>query len=166
LGLIAFVDATGQTPSSLKNHKSERSVPKATFWVPDSSVRKETHGAYGICRCDRSEPIISENATIRTKTCFRRFHKNFNTEVSKAQREGNHFWGSYRTLEKPLILTNGPKTTGSGIGGRPFGYVSATKAISIPIIFTRNDNYVAAADVLIPNRMYRFCIKNRSYNSS
>lgn len=44
LGLIAFVDATGQTPSSLKNHKSERSVPKATFWVPDSSVRKKQMG--------------------------------------------------------------------------------------------------------------------------
>jgi hypothetical protein len=44
LELIAFVDATGQTPSSLKNHKSERSVPKATFWVPDSSVKKKQMG--------------------------------------------------------------------------------------------------------------------------
>ena len=44
MGLIAFVDATGQTPSSLKNHKSERSGPKATFWVPDSFVRKKHMG--------------------------------------------------------------------------------------------------------------------------
>jgi hypothetical protein len=166
LGLIAFVDATGQTPSSLNNHKSERLAPKATFWVPDSSVRNKQMGRMVFVDATGPNPQKPKMRPSGSKHAFGGSTKTLTQKFLRHYREGNHFWGSYRTLEKPLILTNGPETTGSGIGGRPFGYVSATRAISTPITSTWNDNNVAAADVLISNKMYRLCIKNRSYNSS